>query len=315
MTPIALGRSGLTISPVVFGGNVFGWTLDEAGSFDMLDRMVQSGITTIDTADGYSRWVEGHEGGESETIIGNWFAIRPGMRDKVQLITKVGTEVFGGGGLSKDWITTEVEQSLKRLQTDRIDLYFSHFPDDNTPHEETLAAYETLIKAGKVRAIGASNFTVEQLRAAQSAAEANSLPAYDVIQPEYNLYARERFEGPIADFAQAQNLGVIPYFALAAGFLTGKYRTEADLKGPRGERSIGRYMNKKGQAILAAMDSVAEDTGASHAAIALAWMRQRPGVTAPIASATSATQFEALVEGATLNLSHDAINALTKAGA
>ncbi|WP_375172945.1 aldo/keto reductase [Pseudooceanicola sp.] len=311
MTPVRLGRTGLMISPFVFGGNVFGWTVDEAASHRLLDRMVEGGITTIDTADVYSRWVEGHSGGESETIIGKWFAARPGARDRVQLITKVGSPMPGGGGLSAAWIEDEVEASLRRLQTDRIDLYFSHRPDDATPHEETLAAYDRLIVAGKVRAIGASNFDADQMAAAEAV---EGLPHYGAQQPEYNLYARERFEGPLADFCQAHDIGVIPYFALAAGFLTGKYRTQDDLTGPRGERSISRYMDTRGMAILGAMDLVAEETGLALAEIALAWLRQKPGVTAPIASATSERQLDSLIRAAEVTLSGDQMARLDAAG-
>ena len=312
MTPVRLGRTGLMISPVVFGGNVFGWTVDEAASHRLLDRMVEAGITTIDTADVYSRWVPGHTGGESETIIGKWFAARPGARDKVQLITKVGSPMPGGGGLSAAWIEEEVEQSLKRLQTDRIDLYFSHRPDEDTPHEETLGAYDRLMKAGKVRSIGASNFSTEQMEAAEGAGD--DLPRYGAQQPEYNLYARDRFEGPLADFCIAHDVGVIPYFGLAAGFLTGKYRTEDDLKGPRGERSISKYMDARGMAILAAMDAVAEETGAKLAEIALAWLMRRPGVTAPIASATSESQLDSLIAATSVDLTDDQMTRLTDAG-
>lgn len=312
MTPVRLGRTGLMISPVVFGGNVFGWTLDEAASHRLLDHMVEGGITTIDTADVYSRWVPGHQGGESETILGRWFATRPGMRDRVQLITKVGSPMPDGGGLSAGWITQEVENSLRRLQTDRIDLYFSHRPDDTTPHEETLAAYDRLIRAGKVRAIGASNFTADQMAAAEAVPD---LPHYGAQQPEYNLYAREKFEGPLAQFCIDHDIGVIPYFALAAGFLTGKYRQDSDLTGPRGERSIARYMDARGMAILGAMDLVAEETGAALAEIAIAWLRQKPGVTAPIASATSDTQLDALLRAAEVTLTPDQMARLDAAGA
>jgi hypothetical protein len=312
MTPVRLGRTGLMISPVVFGGNVFGWTLDEAASHRLLDRMVEGGITTIDTADVYSRWVSGHQGGESETILGRWFAARPGMRDRVQLITKVGSPMPDGGGLSAEWITQEVENSLRRLQTDRIDLYFSHRPDETTPHEETLAAYDRLIRAGKVRAIGASNFTADQMAAAEAVPD---LPHYGAQQPEYNLYAREKFEGPLAQFCIDHDIGVIPYFALAAGFLTGKYRQDSDLTGPRGERSIARYMDARGMAILGAMDLVAEETGAALAEIAIAWLRQKPGVTAPIASATSDAQLDTLLRAAEVTLTPDQMARLDAAGA
>ncbi|EAQ03583.1 hypothetical protein OB2597_03147 [Pseudooceanicola batsensis HTCC2597] len=310
MQSVRLGRSGLMISPVVFGGNVFGWTLDEAASHRMLDRMVDLGIDTIDTADVYNRWVEGHSGGESETIIGNWLAANPANRDRIILITKVGGPMPEGGGLSARWIEQEVEASLKRLRTDRIDLYFSHRPDPDTPQDETLAAYDKLISAGKVRAIGASNFDAGLMQAAETAGPVK----YGAQQPEYNLYARDRFEGPLARFCIENDIGVIPYFSLAAGFLTGKYRTEADLTGPRGERSIGKYMNDRGKAILAAMDEVAEETGAAHAEIALAWLMAKPGVTAPIASATSDRQLDSLVAATTVELNADQMRRLDAAG-
>lgn len=314
MTTKRLGRTGLSISPVVFGCNVFGWTVDEAASHDLLDRMVERGITTLDTADVYSRWVPGHTGGESETIIGSWLAKDPARRGKVQIITKVGAPMPDAGeGLSAAWIAEEVENSLRRLRTDRIDLYFSHRPDPMTPHEETLGAYAKLMEAGKVGAIGASNFDAALMEAAEKAAS-GGLPAYGAQQPEYNLYNRDSFEGPLAEFCITHDVGVIPYFSLAAGFLTGKYRDESDLKGPRGERSIAKYMDDRGRAILAAMDEVAEETGAAHAEIALAWMMRKPGITAPIASATSERQLDSLVNAMALDLSEAQMARLDAAG-
>ena len=314
MTTKRLGRTGLSISPVVFGCNVFGWTVDEAASHDLLDRMVERGITTLDTADVYSRWVPGHTGGESETIIGSWLAKDPARREKVQIITKVGAPMPDAGeGLSATWIAEEVENSLRRLRTDRIDLYFSHRPDPKTPHEETLGAYAKLMEARKVGAIGASNFDAALMEAAEKAAS-GGLPAYGAQQPEYNLYNRDSFEGPLAEFCITHDVGVIPYFSLAAGFLTGKYRDESDLKGPRGERSIAKYMDDRGRAILAAMDEVAEETGAAHAEIALAWMMRKPGITAPIASATSERQLDSLVNAMALDLSEAQMARLDAAG-
>ncbi|MDF1855820.1 aldo/keto reductase [Pseudooceanicola sp.] len=314
MEPVRLGRTGLMISPVVFGCNVFDWTTDTATSHHLLDRMVEAGITTLDTADVYNRWVEGHSGGESEIVLGQWFAANPGQRDKVQLITKVGGPMPDGQGLSAKWIETEVEHSLKRLQTDRIDLYFSHRPDDATPHEETLSAYDRLIAAGKLRCIGASNFDAARMQAAESAATSLGLTPYGAQQPEYNLFTRDVYEGPLAEFCIRHDIGVIPFFGLAAGFLSGKYRVEADLKGPRGERTIGRFLNQRGLKILAAMDLVAAETGAKHAEIALAWLRQKPGVTAPIASATSDSQLDSLIAAAGLTLSDSAMATLDAAG-
>ncbi|GGE24799.1 NADP-dependent aryl-alcohol dehydrogenase [Primorskyibacter flagellatus] len=310
MTPIRLGRTGLMISPVVFGCNVFGWTADRATSHDLLSRMVERGITTLDTADVYSRWVPGHSGGESETIIGDWFAANPAMRDRVQVITKVGSPMPDGGGLSSAWIETEVEQSLRRLRTDRIDLYFSHRPDADTPHDETLAAYDRLMTAGKVRAIGASNFDAAQMQAAEGAGPVS----YGAQQPEYNLYTRQVFEGPLADFCIAHDIGVIPFFGLASGFLSGKYRTKADLRGPRGERSIGKYLDAKGLAILDALDGVAEETGATPAEISLAWLMRKPGVTAPIASATSVAQLDSLIRAVSIDLTAEQMAMLDAAG-
>lgn len=312
MTPVRLGRTGLMISPVVFGCNVFGWTVDEVGSHRLLDQLLDSGLTTLDTADVYSKWVDGNSGGESETIIGSWFASRPTARDQVQLITKVGMTMPDGEGLAANWIEREVEASLRRLQTDRIDLYLSHRADDTVPPEETLAAYDRLIRAGKVGKIGASNFSADQMAAAEAVSD--DLPKYGALQPEYNLYTRDRFEGALAEFCLAHDIGVFPYYGLASGFLSGKYRSEDDLKGPRAERSIGRYMNDRGQAILSAMDGVAGETGAKHAEIALAWLRGKDTVTAPIASATSSAQVESLVRAAELDLSADQMARLDAAG-
>lgn len=310
-----LGKTGLDISPVVFGGNVFGWTADEPTSFRLLDMCLDNGLTTIDTADVYSRWGKGHTGGESETVIGNWLAAEPSRRDRMVIITKVGSDMGGDGkrGLSAKWIEEEVEQSLKRLQTDYIDLYFSHRPDPDTPHEETLMAYDRLMKAGKIRAIGASNFTCAQMQEADAAAEAAGVKGYGAQQPEYNLYARGSFEGALADYCISHDIGVIPYFSLAAGFLTGKYRGEDDLKGPRGERSIAKYLDDKGFRILDAMDKVAERTGAPLAQIALAWMMQKPGVTAPIASATSDRQLQTLIDAVALGLPEECMTLLDQA--
>ncbi|MGN6306003.1 MAG: aldo/keto reductase, partial [Mesorhizobium sp.] len=285
-----LGRTDLEIAPLVFGGNVFGWTADEKTSFDLLDRFVDAGFNAIDTADAYSRWVPGNKGGESETIIGKWMKAR-GNSERVVVITKVGSDMGQGKkDLSAAHIEKAVEDSLKRLQIDAIDLYLSHWPDPATPHEETLGAYQKLIKAGKVRAIGASNLDAGQLRAALDIARLRDLPRYEVLQPEYNLYDRASYEGSLADLCVAEGLGVITYYSLASGFLSGKYRSVADLgKSTRGG-GVKKYLDKRGLRILDALDAVAARHKAKPAEVALAWIIARPDVTAPIASATSLEQ-------------------------
>ena len=298
-----LGQTGLAIAPLVFGGNVLGWTADEATSFALLDAFVDHGFNAIDTADVYSRWAPGNTGGESETVIGRWLRARPGMRERVTIFTKVGSDMGGPGekGLSERWILKAVEQSLRRLGTDRIDLYFSHWPDPETPQEETLGAFARLLAAGKVRAIGASNLDAAQLAAALDLA-GQGLPAYGVLQPEYNLYDRAGFEGALRDLCLARGLGVVTYFSLASGFLTGKYRSKADLgQSPRGE-DVERYLDARGLRLLAALDAVAAERGASPAQMALAWLMGRPGVTAPIASATRVAHVESFARAAALRL-------------
>ena len=308
-----LGRSGLEIAPLVFGGNVFGWTADETTSFQMLDRFTEAGLDAIDTADAYSRWVPGHKGGESETIIGKWLAADASRRDRITLITKVGVDLGPDKkGLSARRIAAAVEDSLRRLQTDHIDLYLSHYPDPETPIEETLGAYEKLLKAGKVRAIGCSNYDKSQLRAALDAS-ASGLPRYTVLQPEYNLLDREGFESTYRDLCIAEDLGVITYYSLASGFLSGKYRSADDLANRvRGSR-VEKYLNPRGMRVLAALDAVAADTGAKPAEIALAWAMAQPGVTAPIASATSVEQVDSLVRSVDLKLSAEQLRALNEA--
>lgn len=311
-----LGRSGLSIAPVVFGGNVFGWTADEKTSFELLDTFFDAGFNTIDTADVYSRWIDGHSGGESETVIGKWLKTGKVARDKVVIVTKVGMDMGQGKpDLSAKWIIEEVENSLKRLQTDYIDLYLSHTFDPQTPHEETLGAYAKLKEQGKIRAVGCSNFDATQLQASFDAAANAGLPAYDVIQPEYNLYTREKFEGPLAELCVQQNIGVISYYALAAGFLTGKYRKVDDAIGKARSYRVGDYLNDKGHRILAALDLIAAETNTTPATIAIAWVAARPGITAPIASATSLPQLEAMIKGGTLTLTEAQMDALTEAGA
>ncbi len=310
-----LGRTDLSIAPLVLGGNVFGWTADEKTSFDLLDRFVDAGLNAIDTADVYSRWVEGNQGGESEVIIGKWMKAR-GRRDDVVVITKVGSDMGQGRvDLSASHIERAVEQSLKRLQTDAIDLYLSHWPDPATPYEETLAAYEKLLATGKVRNIGASNLDAGQLRAALDVASLRGLPRYEVLQPEYNLYDRSSFDGPLRDLCVAEHVGVITYFSLAKGFLSGKYRSDADLgKSARGG-GVKEYLNPRGMRILSALDAVSERHSARQAEVALAWAMARPGVTAPIASATTLDQMDSLVRAASLKLAPEDMAALDKASA
>lgn len=309
-----LGRSGLEIAPLVFGGNVFGWTADEATSFSMLDRFTDAGLDAIDTADAYSRWVPGHVGGESETIIGKWLAADASRRGRITLITKVGVDLGPDKkGLSARRIVAAVEDSLRRLQTDYIDLYLSHYPDPATPIEETLGAYDTLLKQGKVRAIGCSNYDNAQLRAALDAADAGRLPRYTVLQPEYNLLDRAGFESSLRDLCIAEDLGVITYYSLASGFLSGKYRSADDLgKSARGGR-VEKYLNPRGMRVLAALDAVAAETGAKPAEVALAWLIAQRGVTAPIASATSVEQVDSLVRSVSLALSAQQLGLLDQA--
>jgi aryl-alcohol dehydrogenase-like predicted oxidoreductase len=311
-----LGRSGLSVPALCFGCNVFGWTVNETASFALLDKVLDSGLNFLDTADVYSRWVPGHSGGESETIIGQWMKAR-GNRNSIILATKVGMDMGDGKiGLKADYIARAVEDSLRRLQTDHIDLYQSHKDDEETPQEETLAAYDRLIKAGKVRVIGASNFSAERLQAALTLSETSGLPRYESLQPEYSLAERSAYEGALQQVCEKNEVGVIGFFSLAAGFLTGKYRSEADFgKSPRGSRAIPKYMNPRGLRILAALDEVARETGAEQAAIALAWLMAKPSVTAPIASATKAEHVDTLVAATRLDLSQDQVARLDAASA
>ncbi|GHA20625.1 NADP-dependent aryl-alcohol dehydrogenase [Devosia pacifica] len=302
-----LGRSELVIEPLVFGGNVFGWTVDEETGFRILDAYLDHGFTAIDTADVYGK-------GKSETLIGNWLKAR-GNREKVHIFTKVGAEMSPEEkGLGAQHIHDSIEASLKRLQTDYVDLYQSHRPDPDTPQEETLEAYDKLIRAGKVRVIGSSNFSAEQIREAQELSVVKSLPRYETEQPEYNLYDRERYEGALQDLAVEQEVGILTYFSLAAGFLTGKYRSSADFdKSPRGQR-MEKYMNDKGNRVLSALDEVSQAHDATPAEVSLAWLIAQPGVAAPIASATSLEQLESLAKGVRLQLSQDELSRLTEAG-
>jgi aryl-alcohol dehydrogenase-like predicted oxidoreductase len=309
-----LGKSAIEVVPLMFGGNVFGWTADEAMSFKLLDGFVGAGFNFIDTADVYSKWVPGHKGGESETIVGNWLKARGG-RDKIVLATKVGMEMPGiGQGLKKDYILARVEDSLKRLQTDYIDLYQSHQDDKSTPIEESLGAYQKLVEAGKVRVIGASNYEAPRLAEALKASAAG-LPRYESLQPRYNLSDRAGFEKELEPLCLKEKVGVVPYYALGAGFLTGKYRSEADFgKSPRGA-SMKNYLNERGLGILKALDEVSARLGAKPAHVALAWLIARPSITAPIASATSLAQLEDLFAGVRLKLDRDAIKQLDTASA
>ncbi|MBM3393122.1 MAG: aldo/keto reductase [Betaproteobacteria bacterium] len=311
----ALGASGLRITPLIFGGNVLGWTADEAKSFTLLDAFMAAGFQCIDTADVYSRWVPGHQGGESEVVLGRWLKAR-GNRAQVIVATKVGWDMGGDNkGLSTAYILRAVEDSLRRLQTDYIDLYQSHIDDAKTAPGEALTAYDKLIQQGKVRAIGASNFTGRRLREALQASADKGLPRYTCMQPHYNLCERADYETNLEPVCQEFGLGVIPYFSLAAGFLTGKYRSEADLsKSPRGG-GLKKYLNPRGFRILGALDEVAAQTGTSPAAVALAWLLARPSVTAPIASATSLAQLDTLVAGARLKLDAAAVALLNDASA
>ena len=308
-----LGRSGLSTAPLVFGGNVFGWTADEATSHRLLDAFVDGGFNAVDTADVYSAWVPGHEGGESESVIGRWLRAS-GKRDKVLILTKVAMWPKQPG-LSAANIAAAVEGSLKRLQTDYIDLYQSHQDDAAAPLDETLEAFDRLVKAGKVRAVGASNFSVERLRGSLEICKAKGLARYETLQPKFNLVDREQVEGAVAELTQAEGVGIIPYYGLGAGFLSGKYRSEADFEGKARARTILRdYWNDKGRAVLAALDDAAAEVGAAQAQVALAWIMAHPLITAPIASATSIAQLDELMAAARLELPGEVWKRLDEAG-
>src|SRR6201991_4135463 len=310
-----LGNSGLEIAPLVLGGNVFGWTADQATSSKLLDAFVDAGLNAIDSADVYSNWVPGNKGGESETVIGRWLKVRGG-RDRVVIITKVGWDRRAEGkGLTREQILKDAEASLKRLQTDYIDLYLSHADDKVTPLEETLAAHQTLLDQGKVRAIGASNYTASRLAEALETSAAKHLPRYEVLQPHYNLYERAGYEAELEPLALNEKIGVIPYSSLASGFLTGKYRSEADLsKSPRGN-GVRRMLNERGLRILQTLDEVSARLRSRPAEVALAWLMARPSITAPIASATSLEQLEALIASTRLQLDAEAVTQLNAASA
>lgn len=310
-----LGSSGLATPRLVLGGNVFGFTVKGEEAFRLLDRFVEAGGTMIDTADVYSAWVPGHQGGESETLLGEWLRQR-GRRDDVLIATKVGMLAGEGGeGLKPARIIAAVEASLKRLGTDYIDLYYAHKDDADTPLAETLRAFDRLVEDGKVRVLGASNYSAERLAEALAISDAEGLAHYSVLQPEYNLVERGSFEGALQLLSIREGLGVLPYFGLALGFLTGKYRTPEDAsKSGRGERAV-KYLDDRGRRVLAALDAVAAESGATQAQVALAWLATQPGVTAPIASATSVEQLEELLGVLTLDLGADQVARLTEASA
>lgn len=311
-----LGNSGLQVAPLAFGGNVFGWTADEKTSFALLDAFTDAGFNLIDTADNYSHWAPGNKGGESEIIIGRWLK-QSGKRNKVVIATKVGGAFPGGKkDLSKKYILKAAEDSLRRLQVETIDLYQSHWDDDVTPVSETMEAYAQLVKEGKVKAIGASNLSPQRLQQSIDYSKEANLPQYQTLQPEYNLYNRQKFEQEYEAICKKENLGVINYYALASGFLSGKYRTTADAqKSARGEGIVKTYLNERGLRILQALDEVAAKNNTDAAAIALAWLIARPTITAPIASATSTQQLQQLVKAASLKLDATDVELLNKASA
>ena len=310
-----LGKTGLEIAPLVFGGNIFGWTVDQATSFKLLDAFAAAGFNSVDTADVYSKWVPGHAGGESEIIIGEWMK-RSGNRNKIIVATKVGMDMGDGKkGLSKSHILRSAEDSLRRLQTDYIDLYQSHVDDPDTPLEETLGAYAELLKQGKVRAIGASNHKAERLTAALETSRKSGLPSYQTLQPNYSLIERTEYESNLEPVCEKEGLGVINYFPLAGGFLTGKYRSEKDVAGKARARNVTKHLNERGFKILAALDQVAKKYNATPARISLAWLLARPSITAPIVSATNLEQLKDLVSSVDLALDRDSIEFLNKASA
>jgi aryl-alcohol dehydrogenase-like predicted oxidoreductase len=312
MTERKLGTSELTTPPLILGGNVFGWTADRSTAFRILDAFVDGGGRMIDTADSYSSWVPGNSGGESETIIGEWLSARGG-RDAVLIATKVGAAVFGGRGLSPARIASSVEGSLKRLRTDYIDLYFAHYDDPATPLDATLEAFDSLVRAARVRAIGASNYSAERLRQALDVSAARGLASYTVLQPEHNLLEREKFEGRLQELCVERGLAAVPYYALASGFLSGKYHSRADAANrPRGA-AVTRYLNEHGLGVLQAVEAVASESSTTPAQVALAWLAAQPAVAAPIASATSVEQVEELLGAMRLTLTDEQLARLDAA--
>jgi aryl-alcohol dehydrogenase-like predicted oxidoreductase len=310
-----LGNSGLEVAPLVLGGNVFGWTIDEPASFQVLDAFVAAGFNFVDTADMYSTWKPGNKGGESETILGNWMR-KSGNRKKVLIATKVGMDLGAGRkGLSKDYILRAGEESLRRLQTDYIDLYQAHTDDTTVPLQETLEAFGQLVKQGKVRAIGASNYTAPRLSEALEVSKKDGLPRYESLQPLYNLYDRADYEATLEPVCRENGIGVIPYYSLASGFLTGKYRSEADLEKSQRGAGVKKYLNARGFRILEALDQVAKKYNSTPAQISLAWLLTRPTITAPISSATSVTQLRELLDATKVNLDRESIDLLDQASA
>ena len=308
-----LGNTDLKTPPIIFGGNVFGWTLDEKESFKMLDELLEKGYTCIDTADVYSRWADDNEGGESEKIIGKWMKDR-GVRDKITLATKVGSDMGQGNkDISENYILNAAQESLKRLQTDYIDLYYTHWDDDRTPVEETLGAYQKLIKNGDVKYIGASNLSPARLRDSLNASKEKALPKYQVFQQEYSLMNRDKVEGDILELCQENNMSITTYFSLASGFLTGKYRSKDDLEGQNRKDFVKDYLDDRGKNILKTLDEVSEEYGISNAGVALAWIINRPGITAAIASATKSSHLKAFEEATSVKLSKENMEKLDEA--
>ena len=310
----SLGTTGLSVPPLCFGGNVFGWTLNQDESFALLDQMIDLGWTFIDTADMYSRWAPGNQGGESETILGNWFASR-GKRNKIVLTSKVGMDMGEGRkGLRAGYIVRAVEDSLRRLQTDRIDLYQAHQDDPDTPQDETMEAFARLVNAGKVRALGASNFSAARLASAQAVCRSAGLPTYQTLQPLYNLMERASFEGELQSLCVNDDIAVLPYYSLASGFLSGKYRTARDAgKSPRGPGIVDKYLNERGLRVLAALDTLAAELGCSAGTVAIAWVMHQPAIAAPIVSATNAAQLAELTAAAGVRLNAAALARLDEA--
>lgn len=310
-----LGNTGIQITPLVFGGNVFGWTADEPTSFRLLDAFTDAGFNAIDTSDNYTAWIPGNTGGDSERVIGKWLK-QTGKRDKVVIATKVGGKFSEEKkGLKKAYILQSIEDSLTRLQTDHIDLYQTHYDDPETPIEETLEAYAEIVKSGKVRAIGTSNMTPERILESVAISKQKGFPAYQCLQPEYNLLEREKYETQYAPVAKEYHMGVIPFFALASGFLTGKYRSEKDLEGSSRTKYVARYLNERGFKILNALDEVAAQYNSQPGTVAIAWVMAQPGITAPIASASNMAQFNDLVAAATLQLDAKALELLNAVSA